>query len=101
MNAPVLALPDFSKTFIVDVILVAQVWVLLSCKIDPLLFSGHTLQVKNVLLFTYKKEMLALVLTVLKWQKYLLGRQCIVKTYLSSIFMRPKDYHYNLIKMAL
>lgn len=46
----------------------------------PVAFYSHALQGKNLLLSTYEKEILALVLAVQKWRPYLLGGQFIVRT---------------------
>lgn len=46
----------------------------------PTAFYSHALQGKNLLLSTYEKEILALVLAVQKWRPYLLGGQFIVRT---------------------
>ena len=43
-------------------------------------FFIQALQGKILLLSTYEKEILALVLVVQRWRLYLLGRQFIVKT---------------------
>ena len=43
-------------------------------------FFSQALQGKILLLSTYEKEILALVLVVQRWRLYLLGRQFIVKT---------------------
>ncbi|KAA8517098.1 hypothetical protein F0562_017391 [Nyssa sinensis] len=43
-------------------------------------FYNQALQGKNLLLSTYEKEILALVLAVQKWRPYLLGQQFLVRT---------------------
>ncbi|KAJ8754363.1 hypothetical protein K2173_002814 [Erythroxylum novogranatense] len=62
-KASVLALPDFSKQFI-----------------RPIAFFSQALHGKHLLLSTYEKEMLALVIAVQKWRSYLLGQTFVVKT---------------------
>ena len=46
----------------------------------PIAFHSQALHGKNMLLSTYEKEMLALVMAVCKWQHYLLGRRFLVRT---------------------
>ncbi|KAL5549218.1 hypothetical protein UlMin_004449 [Ulmus minor] len=79
-QAPVLSLPDFSKPFILEydasrlgigVVLLQDI---------PIAFFSQALQGNNLLLSTYEKEMLALILAVQKWKPYLLARKFIVRT---------------------
>ena len=46
----------------------------------PIAFFSHALSKKHLLMSTYEKEILALILAVQKWRPYLLGRKFIVRT---------------------
>ena len=46
----------------------------------PIAFHSQALKGKALALFTYEKELLALVVAVKKWRPYLLGRSFVIKT---------------------
>lgn len=77
----VLTLPDFSKPFVVERDASQGLGVV---------FFSKVLHGRNLLLSTYEREMLALVLAIQKWKHYLLGRSFIVRTDHASL-----KYHWE------
>ena len=80
-SVPVLAMPDFTKPFIVEtdasgfglgaVLLQGQ---------QPVAYYSQVLGPWARLKSIYEKELMAIVFTILKWWPYLLGRRFIVRT---------------------
>lgn len=76
VNPPVLGLPNFTEPFVVECdALGCGINVVLMQEGRPLAYLSQALKCKNLLLSTYEKEFLALVLAIQKWQHYLLGHQ--------------------------
>ncbi|KAJ3705864.1 hypothetical protein LUZ61_009569 [Rhynchospora tenuis] len=80
-EAPVLAMPDFSKPFIVetDASDVGMGAVLMQGR-NPTAYLSKSLGIKNRGLSTYEKEFLALLTAVQKWRHYLVGRPFVIRT---------------------
>lgn len=78
---PVLALPNYSKLFIVETDASGKgLGVVLMQEGHPIAFWSKGITAKNQALSFYEKELMAVVLAVLKWRHYLLGRHFLIRT---------------------
>nr|KYP35812.1 Retrovirus-related Pol polyprotein from transposon 17.6 [Cajanus cajan] len=80
-NTPILALPDFSKVFVVEVDASGGgIGAVLMQDHHPIFYISRILNLQQQSLSTYEKELLAVVFAIQRWRHYLLNRHFIIKT---------------------
>ncbi|KAL0392675.1 UNVERIFIED_CONTAM: hypothetical protein Sradi_2490300 [Sesamum radiatum] len=80
-TTPVLALPDFSKPFVVKTNASYKgIRVVLMQDHRPIAYLNKVLGLRNQGLSVYEKEFLAILLAVTKWKHYLVGHHFVIKT---------------------
>lgn len=85
-SAPVLALPDFNKTFIVETDASRTgIGAVLMQDHHPISFISRALGPRHQSLSVYEKELLAVIHVVQTWNSYLAHRPFIIKTYQRSL----------------
>ena len=81
ISTPILAIPDFSKEFVVETDVSGQgIGAVIIQEGHPIEFISKALSEKYQTLSVYEKEMLAILMAVKKWESYLMNRHFIVKT---------------------
>lgn len=80
-STPMLALPDFNKTFILETdACYTGVGVVLMQEGRPIAYLRKVLANRHLGLSTYEKELMAIIMAVQKWRYYLLGNKLVIKT---------------------
>ena len=80
-NAPVLALPNFSKEFVLEVNSSRQgVGAILMQDRHPIAYISRSFNQQHHALLTYVKELLGVVFAVQKWRHYLLPKKFTIRT---------------------
>ena len=81
VTAPVLVLPDFTKGFTVEADASNRgIGAVLSQEGRPIAYFSKALSPRHQALSVYDKEMLAILVSVKKWNAYLLGRHFKIQT---------------------
>uniref|UniRef100_A0A2N9HQL5 Reverse transcriptase n=1 Tax=Fagus sylvatica TaxID=28930 RepID=A0A2N9HQL5_FAGSY len=81
VQAPILALPDFTKKFVIEADASGKgLGAVLMQDDKPIAFFSKAISQRASGRSTYEKELMAIVHSVLKWRNYLTGRQFQVRT---------------------
>lgn len=81
VEAPVLKLPDFTKTFVIDTDACdSGVGAVLQQEGHPIAYMSKPLSTRNKGLSTYEKECLAVLMAVEQWRPYLQHQEFLIRT---------------------
>ncbi|KAD5318298.1 hypothetical protein E3N88_18244 [Mikania micrantha] len=80
-SAPVLALPDFSKPFVVETDASSKgLGAVLMQDHHPIAYISKALSTKQLMLSVYEKELLAILMAIKQWHHYLSLNHFVIKT---------------------
>lgn len=98
IEAPVLAVPDFSKEFVLEIDACEYgIGVVLMQAGHPVAYLSISLCPKNQTLSIYEKECLAILMAIEKWRPYLQHRQFTIKTdHKSLLHLTEQRVHLKL-----
>ncbi|KAM2097567.1 hypothetical protein ACFX1R_021097 [Malus domestica] len=104
MTSPqVFALPDFSTTFELEYDTSGNgIGAILQQRGRPITFTSQALGPRNQALSTYKRELIAIMHAIKKWQNYLQGRHFVIKSDHNSLkyFLNQRANTPILAKMG-
>lgn len=81
-QAPLLALPDFNKEFVIETDASGTGWgTVLQQGGHPIAYLSKSLAPRHQALSTYEMELMAVILALEKWKGYLLDKHFKIKTY--------------------
>ncbi|CAN6252738.1 unnamed protein product [Urochloa humidicola] len=103
VEAPVLAVPDFTKQFVVetDASDLGFGAVLMQGG-HPVSYLNKSVSPKNIALSTYEKECMAVLLAIEKWRSYLIGQEFVIRTdHRSLMFLTEHKATTKLQQKAL
>ena len=81
MSVPVLGIPDFSQSFVLETdALGVGIGAVLMQNQRPVAFFSQALPITHRFKAVYEREIMAIVLAVQKWRPYLLGKPFVVRT---------------------
>ena len=97
-TTPVLALPNFQETFIVETNACQDgIGAVLMQKGQPIAFLSKALGEKHKTLSIYEKEFLALIMAVERWRHYLQRKEFIIQTdHKSLAYLNEQNLHSDM-----
>jgi len=103
IQAPVLAIPDFSKPFVLETDASdLGIGAVFMQEGHPISYLSKSLSIQNQALSTYEKECMAILLAVDKWRSYLQAQEFIIRTdHRSLLFLTEQRAATRLQQKAL